>query len=87
MPTYIDAKKFGLPSRTLLEEVDPHLMALVINRKSRILMKDGAKIIEKVGKIRAQLPGIQVVLKTTAPVCSKTIRLLKEEQIDIIPAP
>lgn len=87
MPTYIDAKKFGLPSTTILEDVDPHLMALVINRKSRILMKDGAKIIEKVDKIRAQLPWVQVVLKTTAPVCSKTIRLLKAEEIDIIPTP
>ena len=49
-------------------------------------MADGKKIAEKAEKIRAKLPGITVVLKTSAPVCSKTIAFLEEEKINMLPA-
>ncbi len=47
MSNIIDPKQFGLPPRTVLEQIDDSTMALVVNRKSRIIMKDGEKIVEK----------------------------------------
>jgi len=75
----LSPKDFGLPPRTVLEEIDKNKIAIVINRKSRIIMADGRKILDKVKIIQKAQPGTSVVLKTTAPVCSKTTRLLEEE--------
>ncbi len=65
------------------EQVDPKCYTIVIDRKSRIIMADGRKIAEKAGKIKATEPGAEVVLKTTAPVCSKTLAFLAELGIAI----
>ena len=73
----LSAKQFGLPVRTVLEQIDSKTIAIVIKRKSRIIMADGRKIVEKSQKIREMLPSAAVVLKTTAPVCSKTVRFLE----------
>ena len=80
-----DAKDFGLPARTVLEQTDKNTIALIIDRKSRIVMADGKKILEKAKKIKEVQPSVTVVLKTTAPVCSKTIRLLEGENIQLMP--
>ena len=72
MNTKLDPKEFGLPPRTVVEQVDGDTIALVIDRKSRIIMADGKKILEKLRKIRSTQPLINIALKTTAPVCSKT---------------
>ena len=50
MDNHVDPVKFGLPPRTILEQIDAHTLAIVINRKSRIIMADGRKIVEKVEK-------------------------------------
>jgi len=80
----LSPKDFGLPPRTVLEEIDKNKIAIVINRKSRIIMADGRKILDKVKIIQKAQPGTSVVLKTTAPVCSKTTRLLEEEGVGLI---
>ena len=80
----IDPKEFGLPSRTVIEEVGKDRLVLVINRKSRLIMADGKKIMAKVEKIKESRPGCQVSLKTTAPVCSKTVKFLAEHDIEVI---
>lgn len=41
-----DPSHFGLPSRTVLEEGEDGSITLVINRKSRIIMKDGERILQ-----------------------------------------
>lgn len=79
----LDPKKFGLTARTVLEQVDDKTIALVIQRKSRIIMADGKRIREKLRKIREQEPGAAFVLKTNAPVCSKTRLFLEQEGISI----
>lgn len=79
----LDPQHYGLPSRTLLERFEDGTIALVIRRKSRIIMADGRKIVEKVAAIHNQAPGSRVVLKTTAPVCSKTKDFLRDEGIDL----
>ena len=83
----IDAKSLGLLSRTVIEALLTGRLALVMDRKSRIIMADGKKIVAKAEKIKAYLPDYQVALKTTAPVCSKTKRLLKEHLIYVLPFP
>ena len=80
----ISPKDFGLHARTLLEQIDDTTIAIVINRKSRIIMADGRKILEKALKIKAVQPSFTVVLKTTAPVCSKTSKFLEAEGIQLI---
>ena len=59
-------------------------LAIVIIRKSRIIMSDGKKILEKTEKIKEALPKAKISLKTSAPVCSKTTVFLKKNGIDII---
>lgn len=80
----LSAKEFNLPARTCLEQLDSSTIALVMKRKSRIIMADGRKIQEKASKIREKRPGTRIVLKTTAPVCSKTMLFLQEEGIEIL---
>jgi len=80
----LDPKKFGLPARTLLEQIDDSLIAIVMKRKSRIVMADGKKILEKARKIKQVRMSAAIALKTTAPVCSKTIRFLEAEGIQLI---
>ena len=77
-------KQFGLHPRTILEQVGEHTIALVINRKSRIIMTDGRKIAEKAQKIKTVKPEITVVLKTTAPICSKTKTFLEDAGIQVL---
>jgi len=80
----ISPKEYGLPARTVLEQLDNETIAIVVNRKSRIIMADGRKIQEKARKTTHIQPSARVVLKTTAPVCSKTAKFLEKEGIEII---
>lgn len=84
MTHMIDPKRFGLHARTVLEEIDDMTVAIVINRKSRIIMADGKKILEKAGMIRQCSPGVKIILKTSAPVCSKTTQFLAANSIMVI---
>ena len=77
-----DPKKYGLNTRTVLIENERKEIIIVINRKSRIIMKDGRKILEKVRKIQQQENKI-ISVKTNAPLCSKTKQHLQENGIEI----
>ena len=80
----LTAKQFGLPARTVLEQIDNNTIAIVINRKSRIIMADGKKIAEKAQKIQSIISSSAVVLKTTAPVCSKTVNYLQSAGVRVV---
>ena len=80
----IDPKKLGLPPRTVVFKVNDSQYQIEVNRKSRIIMKDAQKILEKAMLIMEKMPDASVKLKTSAPVCSKSIAFLKENQIDIV---
>ena len=79
----LDPKQYGLPARTILEQIDEQTIAIVINRTSRIIMADGIKLLERVNKVEAITPSTTIILKTNAPVCSKTMRFLEEAGIKI----
>ena len=80
----VDPKQFGLPGRTLIEKLDNNHYVLIIDRKSRVIMADGKKIAEKAAKIRQVVPEAKISLKSSAPVCSKTIPYLAGLEIELI---
>jgi len=47
MTEQVDPKLYGLPPRTILIKKGPDKFILVINRKSRIIMKDALTILKK----------------------------------------
>ena len=63
MAPNIEPKRFGLHHSTQLEQSGEKEFTLVIDRKSRIIMKDGQTILAKAAKIRAQVPGAAINLK------------------------
>ncbi len=80
----LDPKSYGLPSRTVLEEHDGGI-AIVVDRKSRIVMADGQRILDKRDKLREVASNATIFLKTSAPVCSKTKVLLGKQGVVVIP--
>ena len=84
MTQYLDPKSLGLPAKTTVEEVNKDTLALVIKRKSRIIMADGIKILAKVSKIKTAKPNMNVILKTTTPICSKTLQLFENKGLEVI---
>ena len=84
MIKYIDPTSLGLPSRTIVEEIDNNTLAIVIKRKSRIIMADGLKILAKSAQIKSARPGVTVLLKTATPICSKTLKFFKNEGLEVI---
>ncbi len=79
----IDPVQFGLSSRTQLEDAGGGNIALIMRRKSRIIMKDGGKILEIQKKVLKNKKYKKLILKTDAPVCSKTQKLLTDAGIHI----
>ena len=79
----IDPKIIGAPSRSVIGEDNSNHIYIIKNIKSRIIMKDGHKIVETVKQIKNKTSS-SVSLATTAPVCSKTTRFLNENDIKII---
>ena len=47
-------------------------------------MKDASAILAKAKKIRDIIPEATVNLETTAPVCSKSIKFLSDNRINVI---
>jgi len=80
----VDPKSYGLPPRTVLLKIGPEKFILVINRKNRIIMKDASIILKKVEQIKGKVQNASVVLETSAPVCSKSIKFLNEKGIDVV---
>ena len=79
----VNSNKFGLSGRTILGVDNKNNHYIIKNIKSRIIMETGKKINETANKIRSKTKG-SVFLATTAPVCSKTKKYLKEKKINII---
>ena len=79
----IDPKSVGAPTRSVIGEDSSNHLYIIKNIKSRIIMKDGHKIVEVVKQIKNKTNS-SVSLATTAPVCSKTTRFLNENDIKII---
>ncbi len=49
-------------------------------------MTDGRKILEKANRIKEVAPSTTIILKTTAPVCSKTKSFLEDAGVQVLSA-
>ena len=78
----IDPKLYGLHSRIILRKNKKDIY-IVIDRKSRVVMKDGYRILEIAKKIRNFEIGKNVSVLSGAPLCSKTRKFLTENNITI----
>ena len=81
---YLDPKKYNLNSRVLIEEKSPGHIAIVVKRKSRVIMKDGVRLLAQAKAIQKTTPNIKVSLETYAPICSKTKTFLLSKNINRI---
>ena len=79
----VDPKKYNLSSRISLQENSSNDLCIVINRKSRIIMKDGYRILEIAEKIKQVENKRKVKVLSSAPVCSKTRAFLNKKGLCI----
>ena len=79
----IDPALFNISSRTKLFMDDLGNINMLIERKSRIIIKDGKKIIAISKKIKSINEKNRLTVFTSAPVCSKTKGLLEKNKIYI----
>ena len=75
----VDPKKYNLSSRVSLQENSSNELCIVINRRSRIIMKDGYRILEIAEKIKQGENKRKVKVLSSAPVCSKTRAFLNKK--------
>jgi len=76
---FLSPKDYGLNAKVRLIQSEDHI-GIVIDRKSRIIMKDGIKILDQAKKIRKTTNNI-IRLYTSATVCSKTKLYLNKNNI------
>ena len=76
----INPTKYNLHPRVKLLGKDKRVF-IVIDRKSRIIMKDGHRIVKIAKKINQVEVDKEVSVLSGAPVCKKTKNLLLENQI------
>ena len=79
----IDPKKYNLTSRTTLYKKMDDIF-IIIDRKSRIIMKDGYRISEQAKSIWSVEPGIRIRVATSAPMCTKTKEYLRQVNIEAL---
>ena len=81
----LDPRKYGLSSRIKLSQNIKREIFLEIDRKSRVVMKDGLRIFDIAEKVKETEQQSSFFLITSAPVCSKTKLYLKGKNIIIKP--
>ncbi len=80
----LDARKFGLSARTRIGRLVNSSVYIVMDRKSRIIMRDGLRIMRIVEQLKKEMPGVPVGFTTNAAICSKTTAYLKENSVEIL---
>ncbi len=78
-----DPTHYGLPTRVQLEALGDNRLAIRKVIKSRIIRKDAAKIVEMARQIKSVNPAVEITLLCSRNICSKSLALLREEQIEI----
>ena len=80
----IDPKTYNLSPRTKLLEDNKGSLFVVVDRKSRVVMKDGHKIVKISEDIKKVNQNKKISLLTSAPVCSKTREHLLKCSIPVL---
>ena len=79
----IDPKKYNLTPRTTIYKKSNQVF-IIIDRKSRIIMKDGHRISEIAKSILSMDPSVRIGVATSAPTCSKTKEYLRQDDIEVL---
>ena len=79
----IDPKRYNLSPRLNLQQNELNEFILIIDRKSRVVMKDAHRILEMVNRIQSIEKDRHVSMVTSAPVCSKTRTFLSDNSISV----
>ena len=77
----IDPKKYNLSPRLNLQQNKLNELFIIVDRKSRIIMKDGHRILKMVNRIQSIEKDRHVSVLTSAPVCSKTRTFLSDNAV------
>ena len=80
----IDPKTYNLSPRIKLLENNIGSLFILIDRKSRVVMKDGHKIVKIAKDINKINQNKKISLLTSAPVCSKTKKHLLKCSIPVL---
>ncbi len=80
----LDPLDYGLAKRTKIVEISNNHIAILKQRKSRIIMKDGLQIMEIVNKIRSVNTKLNISLIISGPLCSKTRKYLSDNDVAIM---
>ena len=75
---------YNLPTRTKLLKDSSGALFIVIDRKSRVVMKDGHRVLNVVKHIKEVNQNTTISLLTSAPVCSKTKEFLSKNKISVL---
>ena len=79
----IDPRRYNLSPRLNLQQNKLNELFIIIDRKSRLVMKDAHRILEMVNKIQSIEKDRYVSVLTSAPVCSKTRIFLSDNSISV----
>ena len=80
----INPKTYNLSSRIKLLQDGSGSLFVVVDRKTRIIMKDGSRILKIAKQIKEVGHNKNISLLTSAPVCSKTKALLLKNNISVL---
>lgn len=84
MSELVDSKDFGISSRVSIIKINNNSYGILKKRKSRIIMKDGQQITKIADSIVAVIPDAKISLIISGPICSKTVKYLNSNSIEII---
>ena len=74
---------FGLSNRVNIQ-LDGNSIIIVKQRKTRIIMKDSKQLLEIANKIWNKKPDIKIKILISGPICSKSIKFLADNGIEVI---
>lgn len=80
----LNPSDYELGSRIKIVEISDGHLGILKKRKSRIIMKDGQQIIDIADSIRSSSPTTNISLIISGPICSKTLKALDINSINII---
>lgn len=78
-----DPIRYGLSARVQLEMLGDNRLAIRKVIKSLIIRKDAEKIVQMARQIKSVNPAVEITLLCSRNICSKSLTLLREEQIEI----
>ena len=79
----VDSRAFGLSSKIKIGKRTEKDWYIIIDRKSRIIMKDGERINDIIEAVKKVRPEVNIGLAALPAVCSKTTAYLSKRGIAV----